>query len=153
MRVTETAKNSMQLMRGTFKYFKSARRDRCVYHNMVHTYYIIVQKMWEMFSPKNSCFAKPELSDPLTSALKRWMDGSNCSTYNQYEFSKDLLLQALETNEDLENIIGKDQCQHIRHWMNTKVLPLKNCAVSYQKRYERCFDDLPTYDVISVMTS
>lgn len=124
---------------GIFKYFKNARRGRCAY-------YIVQKTSWEKEFPNNSCFVKPELLDLLTSALKRWiynwMDGSNnCSTKDQNEFTKDLLLQVLETNEDLETIHGKDQCQHIRHWINTKVLPLKKFTSFYQKTYERCFDD------------
>jgi hypothetical protein len=122
---------------GIFKFFKNAKRGRCAYH--------IVQKTWEKAFPSNQCFAIPDKADPFTVAIKRWiynwMDGSNCGSEKQYEFSKDLLLHVLETNKEFETVLGEEGCQQIRHWINTKVLTLQDFTVFYPKKFVRCFDD------------
>ena len=122
---------------GIYKYFKNAKRGCCAYH--------IVQKTWEAAFPSNICFAQPDMADPLTTAIKRWiytwMNGSSCGTQLQFEFSRDLLMKMLESNDEYHSILGKEYCQKIRHWINTKVLPLEDFICFHTKRYLRCFDD------------
>jgi hypothetical protein len=122
---------------GIYKHFKNARRGRCAYH--------IVQKTWESAFPSSTCFTQPDNADSLTIAIKRWiytwMDGSSCGTCDQYNFSRDLLMHILETNEDFHQILGAHACQQIRNWLNSKVFPLEDFICFYPKKHLRCFDD------------
>jgi len=84
--------------------------------------------------------------DEIERWVRSWGDGSSCSTRNQFEFSKDLLLKELQKNKAIRTGLGdKDEnADKISQWINNHILPQEQNFAFHYKARKRCFHEYVT---------
>jgi len=118
----------------------NALRGRCGHH--------LIKKSLQKHGP---VYAKlgasgKAIMDEIERWVRSWGDGSSCSTRNQFEFSKDLLLKELQKNKAIRTGLGdKDEnADKISQWINNYILPQEQNFAFHYKAGRRCLHEYVT---------
>ena len=116
------------------QYLTNAVRGRCMYH--------IVQKTFERAISNHVC--RNGTGNVVLKQIKSWIytwgDGSSCVSDEQFQLSKSLLLQHLQSGS-LNSSITDSGLASIEQWLQEKILPHEKHFVFWKKRFLRCFDE------------
>ena len=97
----------------------NALRGRCGHH--------LIKKSLQKHGPVYAKLGANEkaMMDEIERWVRSWGDGSSCSTQNQFEFSKDLLLKELQKNKAIRTGLGEkeENADKISQWINNHILP------------------------------
>ena len=118
----------------------NAIRNRCGFH--------LVTKSWDRDIGDPSKMNEPLYATKCCAMIRHWvfswMNGRSAYTKMEYDLSKDLLFQVLETDNLLKQSIGCHFLDRIKKWLREKIFPNERHFVFYKRRYHRSFEEYVT---------
>ncbi|CAJ1963934.1 unnamed protein product [Cylindrotheca closterium] len=122
------------------KLLPNALRGRCGHH--------LIKKTLQKKSIAPSYFKNRVLGEAILQEIEGWVrswaDGSSCLTEEEFMFSKNLLLDELRNNEQLQEVMGLESVGKLMDWVDTDVLPHEKNFAHYMKRDHRCLGEYVT---------
>ncbi|CAJ1948109.1 unnamed protein product [Cylindrotheca closterium] len=124
-----------------FRYVKNAICGRCGHH--------LIEKTFLKHGPKDSKVKNPSNGQAILLELRRWVrswiDGTSCRSKKEFELSKALLLQELQTNQVLRRFVGDKAAEKCVRWILNHILTLDDQQFAFHcKQKVRCLHEYTT---------
>ncbi|CAJ1934925.1 unnamed protein product, partial [Cylindrotheca closterium] len=105
-----------------FCYVKNAIWGRCGHH--------LIEKTFLKHGPKDNEVKNLSNGQAILLKVRRWVrswiDGTSCRSKKEYEFSKALLLQELQTNSVLRRFVGNKAAEKCVGWILNHIVTLND---------------------------